>query len=179
LSHRRARNSAAQQALFGNVTEIRGRVMIELEFAMIYRLEVDGPLSSAHGNDTDPARQFWQMSSATLEGPRIRATTPMPGIDWFTPFAPGFGRPHVRLPFRTDDGAIVLLEYHGIVHATEAFNEAVQGDRPTDWDDQYMRMALTFETNSRKHAWLTTHLFVARGRLRAAKSLEYEIYCVN
>jgi hypothetical protein len=153
--------------------------VIEMEFAMTYRLDVDGPLLSSNPDDPTPTRQFWQMSRATLEGPRIRAVTPMPGIDWFTPFAPGFGRPHVRLPFRADDGAIVLLEYGGIVHATDAFNDAVREDRPTDWDDQYMRMALTFETSSKKHAWLTRHLFIARGRLRAAKSLEYDVYCVK
>jgi hypothetical protein len=156
-----------------------GHVVIELEFAMTYRLEVDGPITASDGTDAQPGRQFWQMTRATLEGPALRASTPMPGIDWFTPFAAGFGRPHVRLPFRTDDGAVVLLEYRGIVHATEAFNQAVETNSGTDWADQYMRMALMFETSSAKYAWLTQRLFLARGRLLAAKSLEYAVYCVK
>jgi hypothetical protein len=143
-----------------------------------YRLDVDGPVTPTDGGDPDPHRQFWQMTRATLDGPGIKASTPMPGIDWFTPFAAGFGRPHVRLPFRTDDGAIVLLEYRGIVHATDAFNKAVENDAATEWEDQYMRMALMFETTSSRYAWLTQNVFVARGRLLAAKCLEYDVYRV-
>jgi hypothetical protein len=153
--------------------------MIELTYAMTYRLEVEGPLTSSDQTESDSGRQFWQMKRASLNGPGISATTPMPGIDWFTPYSPGWGRPHVRLPFRTDDGAVVLLEYRGIVHATDAFNKAVATDAATEWGDQYMRMALMFETSSAKYAWLTQHLFLARGRLLAAKVLEYDVYCVR
>ena len=64
----------------------------------------------------------------------------MPGIDWFTPYPNGYGRPHVRLALRTDDGAVALLEYNGIVQATSAFTRAVESDTASQWNDQYMRM---------------------------------------
>jgi hypothetical protein len=152
--------------------------MLELEHVMTYRLEVAGPLVGSDDSDTQPHTQFWRMTQATLEGPRIRATTPMSGLDWFAPQGNGYGRPHVRLPFRTDDGAVVLLEYRGIVHATEAFNKAVENDTATQWGEQYMRMALMFETASLRYQWLTQSLFIARGRLLAAKTLEYDVYRV-
>jgi hypothetical protein len=152
--------------------------VIELTHAMTYLLEVDGPIEPADGSSPDQRRQFWAMSRATLDGPNIKASTPMPGIDWFTPHGSGFGRPHVRLPFRTDDGAVLLMEYHGLVHATDAFNRAVETNTATQWSDQYMRMAVFFETSSPKYAWLTQQLFLARGRLRGAKSLEYDVYSV-
>jgi hypothetical protein len=152
--------------------------MIELEPAMIYRLEVAGPAS---GDDTasNPRRQFWQMTRATLDGANVRATSVMPGIDWFTPYPGGYGRPHVRLAFRTDDGALVLLEYHGIVHATAAFTRAVERDTATQWDDQYMRMSMTFDTSAERYAWLIQSLFIARGRLIGAKAIEYDVYRVR
>jgi hypothetical protein len=153
--------------------------MIELTFAMTFMLEVEGPLGSSDPDESGPRRQFWQMKRATLEGPAIKASTPMPGIDWFTPYSHGYGRPHVRLPFRTEDGAIVLMEYRGIVCATDDFNRAVANNTPTGWDDQYMRMAVMFETDTGKYAWLAQHLFLARGRLRAARSLEYDVYLVE
>jgi len=62
----------------------------------------------------------------------------MPGCDWFTPWGDGYGRPQVRLPLQTDDGASVLLEYRGIVHASPAFVRAVEQNRQTDWGDQYI-----------------------------------------
>lgn len=153
--------------------------MLELEPAMIYRLDVAGPLTPSRDENSDARHQFWSMARATLDGPRIKASTPMSGIDWFTPHSDGFGRPHVRLPFRTDDGAIVLLEYHGIVHATDAFNTAVESNTATQWDDQYMRMALMFDTAASRYRWLTQNLFVARGRLLAAKTIEYDVYRVR
>ena len=103
----------------------------------------------------------------------------MPGIDWFTPYPNGYGRPHVRLPFHTNDGALVLLEYRGIVEASKAFLRAVEEDTPTQWEDQYMRMALTFDTASPRYQWLVDSLFIARGRLLGSKSIEYDVYRVE
>jgi hypothetical protein len=91
----------------------------------------------------------------------------------------GYGRPHVRLALRTDDGALILLEYHGIVQATSAFTRAVESDTSTQWDDQYMRMALTFDTAAERYAWLMESLFIARGRLLGAKAIEYDVYRVQ
>jgi hypothetical protein len=153
--------------------------VIELEPAMLYRLEVAGPLESSDGSDANPRRQFWQMSRATLRGPRIEAASAMPGIDWFAPYPNGYGRPHVRIPFLTNDGAAVLLEYRGIVEASPAFLNAVENDTSTRWEDQYMRMSLTFETASPRYQWLMQSLFIARGRLLGSKSIEYDVYRVR
>jgi len=153
--------------------------MMELEPAMVYRLDVTGPVESTDDSASNPRRQFWQMTGATLEGPNIRATTVMPGVDWYTPYPQGFGRPHVRLALRTDDGAVVLLEYHGIVQASRAFTHAVELNTSTQWSDQYMRMALTFDTSSERYAWLMESLFIARGRLLGAKAIEYDVYRVR
>ena len=103
---------------------------------MKYLLEVDGPISTER-------RQLWQMVSATLVGPRIRAASAMPGMDWFTPVGDGFGHPHVRIGFRTDDGALVLLEYRGIVHATKAFQRAVETDTSTAREPRRRRVLFT------------------------------------
>jgi hypothetical protein len=90
--------------------------MIELEPAMIYRLHVTGPAEAGEGSPSNPRRQFWQMTGATLEG---------------------------------------------------------------QWDDQYMRMALTFDTSDERYAWLMTSLFIARGRLLSGKAIEYDVYRVR
>jgi hypothetical protein len=152
--------------------------MIKLEPAMTYRLEVSGPLEAKDNSQPNPRRQWWQMTRATLEGANIRAESAMPGIDWLTPYPDGYGRPHVRIALHADDGALILLEYQGIVHASPAFVAAVEQDTATGWDDQYMRMALTFDSTATRYAWLMQNLFIARGRLIGAKSLEYDVYRV-
>ena len=42
-----------------------------------------------------------------------------------------------------------------------------------------MRMALRFETHSPRYEWLLQHLFVARGRLLGATTIEYEVFRVS
>ena len=152
--------------------------MIQLEPAMVYELEVAGPAEAKDGSGANPRRQFWQMARATLKGPNIDASSAMPGIDWFTPYPNGYGRPHVRLSFLTHDGALLLLEYSGLVEASKAFLKAVDADTSTEWHEQYMRMALTFETSSPKYQWLMQSLFIARGRLLGSKRIEYDVYRV-
>ena len=153
--------------------------MIELEHAMIYQLDVAGPVEATDGSESNPRRQYWQMSSATLKGPMIDATSALPGIDWFTPYPDGYGRPHVRLSFLTHDGALLLLEYTGIVEASKAFEAAVKADASTEWSDQYMRMTLAFETASPQYQWLMQSLFIARGRLLGSKRIQYDVYRVK
>jgi hypothetical protein len=87
----------------------------------------------------------------------------------------GFWRPDVRAPFRTADGATVLMHYTGLVEQTTAFKAAAEGDRPTNWADQYMRLVIRFDTGAPAYRWLNTSLFVARGRLLGRGHIEYEV----
>ena len=91
----------------------------------------------------------------------------------------GFWRPDVRAPFKTDDGATVLMHYTGLVEQTPRFKAAAEADRPTEWDDQYMRLIIRFDTGAAAYRWLNTSLFVARGRLLGKGHIEYEVYRVS
>jgi hypothetical protein len=149
--------------------------VIELRYEMTYRFRVRGPLPPTEGSPRG-ARQYWEMTAGTLQGDRIQATIAMPGGDWHVVGSDQFGRPDVRVQFVTQDGAVILLHYTGLVERTAAFNAAADAGGDTGWDDQYMRMFMTFETGAERYAWLNQHLFVARGRLAGPAEIEYEIY---
>jgi hypothetical protein len=151
--------------------------MIGLEFEMMYRLRPVGPMATTKGSPRGE-RQYWQMSDAELEGRRIHAKAPFVGGDWMEVGADGWGRPDVRVQFETDDGATVLLHYTGVVLATEAFNRAAETGGETGFEDQVMRMTMTFDSGSPRYAWLNQSLFIARGRLRDGL-VEYEVYRVT
>jgi hypothetical protein len=85
----------------------------------------------------------------------------------------------VRVAFLTDDGAAMTLHYSGLVEQTGAFIAAATEDRETGWDDQYMRMHLSFETGDPRYQWLTHSLFIARGRLLGSGRVEYEVHRVG
>jgi len=150
---------------------------MKLEFEMTYRLKVKGPLPPTDGSPRGP-RQYWEMAEGTLTGKRINATITMPGSDWMNVGSDGFWRPDVRVQFVTDDNAVILLHYTGLVEQTEAFAAAAEAGRETGWADQYMRMALSFDTGAERYGWLNRSLFVAKGRLAGPGELEYAIYRV-
>lgn len=90
----------------------------------------------------------------------------------------GYWRPDVHAQFLTDDAAVILMHYTGLVQQTERFAAAADADQPTDWADQYMRLAVRFETGAQQYLWLNTNLYIAKGRLLGTGHIEYEVYRV-
>lgn len=152
--------------------------MIGLEHVMTYTLVTKGPLSSTRGSPLGE-RRYWEMSEGRLTGSGISASIAMPGGDWMLVSEDGFWRPDVRVQFMTDDGAVVLLRYHGLVEQTERFKAAAEGDSATDWDEVNMRMAMRFDTGDPRYQWLNRSLFLAEGRLLGTGHIEYRIYRVT
>jgi hypothetical protein len=70
------------------------------------------------------------------------------------------------------------MHYTGLVQQTDAFKRAAETDQPTDWLDQYMRLAIQFDTGAGRYAWLTHSLFVAAGRLLGTGKIEYAVHRV-
>ena len=145
---------------------------------MTYRVRVRGPAKPTSGSPLGE-RHYWEMSDGELSGPRIKARLAMAGDDLFRFGNDGFGRPDVRVAFVTDDGETVLLRYQGVVEMTDAFTRAAQNDTSTRFEDQYMRMAMFFDTGAAKYAWLNKSVFIAEGRLAGPKEVEYRIYRVT
>ena len=121
--------------------------MPELRHEMTYRFRVRGPLAATEGAPGG-TRAYWEIAEGTLTGARINARIAMPGGDWMGLSADRFGRPDVRVQLVTDDGAVILLHYTGLVERTVAFR------------------------------WLNESLFIAEGRLAGPQEIEYRIYRV-
>jgi hypothetical protein len=152
--------------------------MIGLQPELTYTVTTTQPLEPTAGSPLG-SRQYWQISAATLSGDRITATLAATGVDWMAMSPDGFWRPDVRAQFVTDDGAVVLMHYTGLVQQTAAFREAAEADRASDWADQYMRLAIQFDTGADKYRWLNTSLYVAAGRLLGTGKIEYAVHRVT
>lgn len=152
--------------------------MIGLEHVLDYRFQTRGPFGETEGSPTG-ARQYWEMTSGTLTGKSLRARIVAPGGDWMTVSEDRFARPDVRVQLETDDGALVLMHYTGLVERSDAFLAAAEADRPTDWEDQYMRFAVRFETGAERHRWLNESLFLMEGHILGTNELEYRVYRVT
>jgi Protein of unknown function (DUF3237) len=97
---------------------VNSQPLAQFEFEMTYAVRTTNPLDPT---DESPygAKQYWQVSEALLEGPRIHATLAATGIDWMGVGADGFWRPNVHAQFLTDDGQVVLMHYTGLVRADD------------------------------------------------------------
>jgi hypothetical protein len=150
---------------------------IQLVSEFRYTVRTKGPLKSTKGSPLGE-RLYWSVVSAEIEGDRIRAKLAAPGSDWLESSSDGYWRPNVRMPLVTEDGETILCHYTGLVEQTKQFLTAAEGDRPTDWDDQYMRLVMHFDAGTERYRWLNTNIFIARGRLLGANHIEYEAFRV-
>jgi hypothetical protein len=66
------------------------------------------------------------------------------------------------------------------VRTTKPLDQArCREESGTDWDDQYMRLSITFATNDERYRWLERSLFVAAGRLEGTGRIEYAAHRVT
>jgi len=153
--------------------------MIELEYEMTYAETIEGPIGST-GGSPQGERLCWQVSTATLRGPRIDATLAAPGLDWIRVGGDGIRRPDLRAHMKTSEGDLILLRYEvALIRQSERFLTALAAGEATTFEDQYMRIAPQFDVGPGRLAWLGESLFLGRGRLSGRKAIEYEIYRVR
>ena len=152
--------------------------MISLEYEMTYAETIEGPLRATSGSPPGE-RLCWQITKASLRGPRIDATLAMAGTDWIRLGPDGIRRQDLRAQLLTDDGEVILFHYDlALIRSTERFLSALASGEATEFEDQYMRIAPRFEVGPGTYVWLTESLFLGRGRLTGPKAIEYELYRV-
>jgi hypothetical protein len=152
--------------------------MIGLEYEMTYAETIDGPLGLTSGAPLGE-RLCWQITNATLRGPRIDATLAMPGTDWIRLGSDGIRRQDLRAQLMTDDGELILFRYDlALIRSSDRFVSALASGAATEFADQYMRIAPHFEVGAGRYAWLTESLFLGRGRLTGPGAIAYELYRV-
>jgi len=101
----------------------------DLDFEMTYTVRTTHPLEPTVGSPFG-AKQFWQVSEATLDGARIKAHLAGAGLDWMSVSSDGYWRPDVHAQFLTDDAAVILMHYTGLVQQTGRFAAAADADQP-------------------------------------------------
>ena len=152
--------------------------MIALDYEMTYTETIEGPLGPTAGSPHGE-RVCWQVRTATLRGPRIAATSSMPGTDWIRVGADGIRRPDLRAQLVTDDGELILFRYDlAVIRSSERFLAALAAGESTEFEDQYMRMSPQFEVGAGRYAWLCESLFLGCGRLTGPKAIAYGLYRV-
>ena len=122
---------------------------ISSEFLMTLHIPTDLP------QEIDSALIIYNFQEGGwVKGPKISGKLMAPGADWVQVLPGGSTRLDVRSTIKTDDGALIFLQYEGIFSASEeAFEQMTQGDVLTS-EDIYVIITPTFRTSQEKYAWL-------------------------
>ena len=150
-------------------------VKTELLFEM--RLDLDRATVLQVGATPRGTRLIAPIQGGTFEGPKLKGVVLPGGADWLLIRSDGVWEPDVRLPLRTDDGALISMTYWGIRDiAPEVFQRLLSGEA-VDPSEYYFRTTPVFETASEKYGWLNRIVAVGIGT-HGPTGARYTVYAV-
>ena len=158
-----------------NVTK-RGVTMTELKSRPLFTITMKLAPVLELGDTPAGNRRVFTVTSGEFAGDRLRGEVLREaGSDLLLARADGAYQQDVRLILRTDDGALILMTYRGVRHASpEVVARIARGERvgPTDY---YLRTAPFFETSAPKYGWLNKIVSVGAGE-RQPDGVTYEVF---
>jgi hypothetical protein len=150
--------------------------MSELRSRHLFRITITlHPIEELGGTPAGHRRVF-PVSGGDFSGERLRGTIlPVAGSDLLLTRPDGSSQQDVRMVLRTDEGALVLMTYRGVRHASAEINERIARGERVAASDYYLRTAPFFETASPQYAWLNTIVSIGVGE-RRSDSVVYEVF---
>ncbi|MDW3218866.1 MAG: DUF3237 domain-containing protein [Acidimicrobiales bacterium] len=145
---------------------------MQLEHLLNLRAELKDPITV--GETGFGTRQIVDVVGGTFEGPGLTGTVLPSGADWLTIGSDGTARLDVRATLETDDGALIYVQYPGVMVINEAAMNALAGGGETQFGEVEFFTQPRCETGHPDYAWLNRVVAVGQGRL-FPNGVEYNI----
>lgn len=123
-----------------------------------------------------PQLMIFNVLSAELEGPRIRAKALGPSGDWVRVQSNGNWKLDVRLMMRADDDSPIYISYNGVLRMDERTGARIAAGEEIPGEELYFRSAPYFETPSEKYGWLNSILAVGSMRSFGGGKVVYDLF---
>jgi hypothetical protein len=149
--------------------------MSEIRTAFLFTVTITVAPAQIVGATPIGERRNVPVTGGTFEGERLRGIIMPGGSDWIVVRSDGVWQLDVRLPLKTDDGALINMSYKGFRHGPAAVLDRLNRGETVDASEYYFRTAPFFETASTKYAWLNGIVAVATGH-RTASGPTYQVY---
>jgi hypothetical protein len=121
-------------------------------------------------------RRIVPVAGGTFEGERVRGTVlEQASGDWLLMRADGAYQLDVRITLQTDDGALILMTYRGIRHASADVSARLANGERVNPDEYYLRTVPVFETSSPQYLWLNNVVAVGVGE-RLPDGVIYNVF---
>ena len=143
---------------------------MKLEYLMTYKADLKPPqgVGAAHFG----TRAIFDVTGGTFEGPKLKGRILPSGGDWILFDDKGVGRLDVRATFEADDGALIYVQYFGIVMIDP---EKAASGAESKFGDAYFMTQPRFETGAESYGWLNNIVAVGEGR-SMPNAVEYKVY---
>ncbi|MBT8339337.1 MAG: DUF3237 domain-containing protein [Desulfatitalea sp.] len=121
------------------------------------------------------SRLIFDLIGGHFEGNRLRGKILPSGGDWLLIDTEGVGHLDVRCILKTDDGALIYVQYCGVLLMNEKVNSALAQGGATEYGDSYFMAQPRYETGDARYKWLNRIIAIAEGRL-APSAVEYQVF---
>jgi Protein of unknown function (DUF3237) len=150
---------------------------MELVHEFTFTAEVNAPVAVGEGPFGN--RMIFEVTGGTVTGERISGRVGSGGGDWLLVGSDGFNRLDIRFTVETDDGAFLYAQCPGVMEFNDAAGAAVNGERASEYEEHYVRIAPRLETGDERYAWVNQTLFVGDGRILPGPVVEYRVHRVT
>ena len=149
-----------------------------LDLEMLFDVHVDLEPPQDLGTTPLGARRIFIVKGGTFQGPKMRGTMLPGGGDWWLGLSNHAGELDVRATLRTDDAAMILMTYSGVLDVTPEVGGRALSGQDVDPGEYYFRTTPRFETAAEQYAWLNKLVCVAMGWMGPNK-VAYRIFGVR
>jgi hypothetical protein len=150
------------------MSELRSRPLFNIRMSLHPMQELGGtPMGR---------RRIVPVKEGTFDGERLRGIVRTDaGGDWLLQRADGSYQMDVRLTLETDDGALVLMCYRGVRHASDEVSARIAQGESVPPTEYYLRSTPFFETSDARYTWLNHVIAVGVGE-RRPDGVSYEVF---
>jgi hypothetical protein len=150
-----------------------------LEAELIARVTMEPTPMLQFGKTPRGRRGVGFVKSGSFEGPFMRGEV-LGGADHLLVLADSAAIPDVRLALRTHDGALIQMEYKGVIRAPRAVMAKFAEPESVDPSEYYFRVAVWFETADERYAALNQAVCIGYGfpvRMKSGNTgVRYDVY---
>ena len=141
----------------------------------LFDIHIDLEPAQRVGQTPGGARNIVLVKGGTVAGPKVNGTVLPGGGDWVVTRADGVGELDVRLTIQTGDGALIYMQYRGILDAKPEVFRRVYGGEDVQLSEYYFRTTPRFETSAEAYAWLNSIVCVGVGSL-GPNTVDYRVF---
>lgn len=150
--------------------------MSELRSELLFTVRIELHPLQQLGTTPNGQRSICPVLGGVFAGPRLSGTIlPHAGSDHLLRRADGSFQQDVRMTLETDDGALILMTYRGVRHASAEVSARIARGEHVDRHEYYLRIAPFFETGAERYLWLNHIVSVGIGE-RTSNGADYEIF---